>query len=194
MNTFTERPIIFSGDSVRAIRAGRKTQSRRVVKNAKPYAPTDSDIDVLWATGQIRCPFGQPGDHLWVREAWQKARPDIRMDGTSPVAYMATDAHPATGYGPFGHEWKSPLFMPRWASRITLEITGVRVERVQNISDADAIAEGIDAVYIALADMTHGATSPIEEFRALWNGINARRGFGWDINPWVWVIEFEVLA
>lgn len=206
-----ERPILFSGEMVRAILDGRKTQTRRVIKPQPsggwkfesppilgailPPHPKSGKHGVFVRRGLdsafpetdlIACPMGEPRDHLWVREAWQKAQSDVRMDGTSPVAYMATDAHPATGYGPHGYKWKSPIFMPRWASRITLEVVGVRVERVQDISRGDAIAEGV-----LFDPILH---SPVKSFWILWDRINAHRGYGWDVNPWVWVVEFKRLA
>lgn len=159
-----ERPIIFSTPMIQAILEGRKTQTRRVVKY-RPYAQDDAPVHLH------ECPYGVPGDRLWVREAWGQGYFTPPGDDTTEGAihYRATelDAHVT---------WKPSIFMPRWASRITLRITKVRVERVQNITGKDAIAEGVESV---------------DQYRKLWNSLNAKRDYGWDENPRVWVIEFR---
>ncbi len=165
----SEKPILFSGEMIRAVLDGRKTQTRRVVK-PQPVG--------LWAApGKSRCPYGQPGGRLWVRETFYPER-----SHRGPVSYRATwprDDDPPDG------GWKPSIFMPRWASRITLEIVSVRVEQVQDISEDDARAEGVD-------DGT-GQTRPLHPywFRALWDSINSKRGYGWEKNPWVWVVAFR---
>ena len=168
-----ERPIIMTGESVRAILEGRKTQTRRVIK---PQPRNGKD----W-----RCPYGQSGGRLWVRETWQaqsitgewwhKVKKDERPLHNWSVVDRATLPASLNEMPP---KWISPLFMPRWASRITLEVTGVRVERVQDISEDDAIAEGT------------GSTSV---YRLLWDSINAKRGYSWDSNPWVWAVGFKII-
>lgn len=160
-----ERPIIFSGEMVRAILAGRKTQTRRVIKPQ----PVIQDGVAFFKTGQ-RCPYGQIGDRMWVREAW------IRNSGVP--AYRADDPS-WPGETP---KWKPSIHMPRWASRITLEIVNVRVERLQDITVGDAWAEGCPNSDVNVIP---------DWFIPLWAGINAARGNGWDDNPWVWAIEFK---
>jgi hypothetical protein len=193
-----ERPILFSSEMVRAILDGRKTQTRLVVKpqpeTSFPFAKCikwgemESDRGIWgvpgWGTSVRRCPYGQPGDCLWVRETWCPT-----MDGAEVAYYKATIDQQIVK----GPKWKPSIHMPRWASRIALEVTGVRVERVQDISEGDAIAEGIEPHFAAIAEMSHDAISPESEFALLWDSINAKRGYSWDSNPWVWVVEFKVL-
>jgi hypothetical protein len=151
-----ERPILFSGPMVRAVLSGAKTQTRRV--HQPPWAAPDSLEEAL-----LQCRHGQPGDLLWVRETFAADRTSwyYRADGEIP-----------------GLTWTPSIFMPRAASRLTLRLTEVRVERVQDISQADAVAEG-----------TQGKAS----FALLWDALNAKRGYGWASNPWVWVLSFEVV-
>ncbi len=199
------RPILFSAPMVRALLDGGKTQTRRVAKNPFAYRPP-------------RCPYGQPGDWLWVRETWycddyrvQRGPyllpPDttakaMREDGT--LVYCADDSAPYEQDQPV---WRPSIHMPRWASRITLEVTGVRVERLQDISEADAITEGIPTDGSACPDChssgwmmqggdpveceapVHGRDS-IDEYRLLWGQINGAGS--WDADPWVWVVEFKL--
>ena len=190
-----ERPILFSAPMVRAILAGTKTQTRRVVKPQPGCDPRDDEhIDMG------RCPYGQPGTTLWVRETWS---PD-EYEGQRTF-YRADDEHflPAGG-------WKPSIHMPRFASRITLEITGLRVERLQDISPSDAIAEGLKGLSkdggqitkygIPDSDGLPGTDdagwpwhawriSPVDSYRRLWSQINGPRS--WDANPFVWVVEFK---
>jgi hypothetical protein len=145
---------------------------------------------------QIPCPYGQIGDRLWVRETWSAdfaghyphdrvwyAADDDRVhdidvrDGVRGIYSPESDVHV-----PF--RWRPSIHMPRWASRITLEVTGVRVERLQSISEADAIAEGC----VVGPDRTARW-----DYILLWDSLNATRGYGWDVNPWVWVVEFARL-
>lgn len=206
----TERPIIFSAPMVRALLAGTKTQTRRVVKYQAPdlvdddgWPLVDRSIDGI---GEVRaaCPYGQPGDRLWLRETWM---PDAPRDGTwagvaffgckgSPLsmipAQYRTPEHVIHRASWDGHDmvgWKPSIHMPRWASRITLEVTGVRVERLQDISTADALAEGVN-VHPDHHDKPPGSIySPVQAYRDLWEGINGAGS--WDANPWVFVIEFK---
>ena len=181
-----ERPIIFSGEMVRAILDGRKTQTRRVIKPQPDHIHTFQKGILLPQIGdkEIRCPYGQPGDRLWVRETWAKNNPVL----DAKVCYRADLMSPD-----LGKPWKPSIYMPRWASRITLEIVNVRVERVQEITEADVIAEGIGAFTLARGVLSDAPPDPRWKFIELWNSINANRGYGWEINPWVWVIEFKVL-
>ncbi len=197
-------PILFSGPMVRAILDGRKTQTRRVFK-VQPaddfcpevglYCPTlvdprtgemfpgkerfgASDLDECHP-----CPYGQPGDRLWVRETWQDTRSPGEPENRRQIMYRADDSRSLIG-------WRPSIFMPRWASRITLEITGVRAERLQEISDDDAFAEGIQS-WVDSGHGMAGGGSARGTYRALWESINGPGS--WDANPWAWVVEFRRL-
>ena len=192
-----ERPIIFSGEMVRAILDGRKTQTRRVIKpqpekqlnyewrpSRKRYMAAGSE-EALGLRLADWCPYGRPGGRLWVRETWlERPDPDPELGGIE-IKYRATGGVDPVEFG----GWRPSIYMPRWASRITLEITGVRVELVQRIGLGDITAEGIQA------DLGPAAHSTINDsyvrFIELWDSINAKRGYGWDTNPWVWVLEFR---
>lgn len=198
-----ERPILFSGPMVRAILDGRKTQTRRVVKPQSLVGHCGGGV-------VTKCPYGGTSDRLWVRETWaarldqDHVRPNDLPRGT--VGYWADGPARCCNTGCPGAAGKvrPSIFMPRWASRITLEITGVRIQRVQKISEEDAEAEGIDIVidqhrspWCASAGSDGcacGGKSNREHFALLWDSINAKRGFGWDVNPWVWVVEFKRVA
>jgi hypothetical protein len=171
-----ERPIIFNGEMVRAILDGRKSQTRRVVRWR---AYSDESIRVY----PHECPYGVPGDRLWVRETF--CIESSREVGPYDIRWKATDPTPELeiGTGEAGAKWSPSIHMPRWASRITLEIVNVRVERVQEITETGAILEGVDA--------SKYEKSYRYAFTQLWDSINAKRGFGWDANPWVWVLEFK---
>ncbi|WP_375592213.1 hypothetical protein [Chitiniphilus eburneus] len=203
----TERPILFSAPMVRAILDGRKTQTRRVVKPSK-----DLGVGCLLAPREIageinrgnylNSRYGQPGDRLWVREAYRtsfqydhiKPRdlPVARTKSTLAVPFWydadlygdLTPLHPGLGPG----KYRPGMFMPRAASRITLEITAVRVERLHDINGMDATHEGAP-VPDHLPD--DGARHEWARgwFRLLWNEINGDRS--WHENPWVWVVEFR---
>jgi hypothetical protein len=228
---------------VRAILEGRKTMTRRVIKpqpckGFEPYPDyggcgpfSDGHYGFCDDEGHDHfCPYGQPGDRLWVRETW-----DFRPwgDGKVRIAYGAdgeqTEATPPPGWNPtiYNYErWRPSIFMPRWASRISLEVTAVRVEHVQDISEEDAKAEGVEQQadgawfdYNPASSLRDGfaaigacpSTRAIHEtrmhigndygtmdartsFRSLWDSINAKRDYGWDANPWVWVIGFPRAA
>lgn len=186
------RPILFKDEMIRAILEGRKTQTRRVVKLPKNHVwgdfydgqiCPDSDLSSLgFPVDELRCPYGQPGDRLWVRETW--AEPTTLDPG--PTFYKAD--YPACVPAHFSNvpdasaiKWKPSIHMRRDQSRITLEISGVRVERLQDIREVDAKAEGVEPPECCYAHY-HG-------FSKLWESIN---GLGsWDANPWVWCIEFK---
>lgn len=198
-----ERPILFSGPMVRAILEGRKTVTRRVVKPAPVAvdAPPPAIAGGHWEwkgkrlAGQkdeflAQCPYGQPGDRLWVREAWSthSAFDSIppRDLTTRSIAYLA-DGEVRTG------KYRPPMFMPRWASRILLEITDVRVERLQSISEEQAEAEGCAPAWLDADDneTVHFAAQPTyrQGFARLWRDINGAGS--WEANPWVWAISFR---
>lgn len=232
-----ERPILFSAQLVRAILEGRKTQTRRVVKLGEHAEGADRFITAPASDGKhcgsfwpirrgatidcpVACPYGQPGDRLWVRETWAVQRhepcepherdwqelysPTIRYLADGATRHVQGDR--ATGVGIYhGPVEKSrpSIHMTRWASRITLEITDVRVQRVQDISEEDAIAEGIRELPLQkgepgawwcadpLGNPSLHYRTPRAAFAALWDSINAKRGFGWNANLHVWALTFK---
>lgn len=215
-----ERPILFSGPMVRALLAGTKTQTRRAMR-PQPSHMNPAGIPrlahLVGPSSVISCPYGQPGDQLWVRETYfafgrwetrfsvEKGRDEwhfIDMTIECGHAYAfeppAGWKKPRRGDGVLPQWWRRPaIFMPRAASRITLEITEVRVERLQAISEADAIAEGIEQVpgpesYPMWRDYGKPNTRVLPasaSYETLWQSINGPDS--WDANPWVWVVEFK---
>lgn len=237
-----ERPILFSGPMVRAILEGRKTQTRRLVKFPSTGAFvcvqgywTSQTVDEWWPLVSVdgestsdgdgnetpmRCPYGKPGDRLWVRETtyiwgrWlknglgktgkQKWR--FKIEARS-ITFDPSHPQVATKNTPKERNmyWKRPsIHVPRWASRMTLEITDVRVERLQSISKADAIAEGIDSPSTAPTNSTpwrnylvkqpagaHNFCTPQRSYMSLWDSINGTRSS--DSNPWVWAVTFKMV-
>ena len=248
-----ERPILFNASMVRAILAGDKTQTRRIAKPVR-----HPDLGNIYAAGALvlerepqhvierACPYGRPGDRLWVRESFWIEHDSDSLEGAgafdcgidlktgdwASVCYCADQETAGTWIGPdqyypertfvpwgdggFVPEFfsKRPnIHMPRWASRILLEITCVRVERLQDISEPDALAEGIeknwtgdprkrqngfgtigwvpDCGWINYMEDMDGepAYTPQDSFRSLWQSINGRDN--WAVNPWVWVVEFR---
>jgi hypothetical protein len=205
-----ERPILFSGPMVLALLDGRKTQTRRLV-GARGFHAFEGDEDndgwplaPVERTGclaRLPATYGAPGDRLWVRETWYDNAPSMTLqertrepDGSiRGVEYRAThdcasfeDGCPCNPDGDGKRsEWRPSIFMPRWASRLTLEVTSVRVEPLQSISERDACAEGMGS------PLTRDCKTP--KFAALWDAINGERA-PWASNPWVWVIEFRRLA
>ncbi|KIA78994.1 hypothetical protein QR66_18395 [Chromobacterium piscinae] len=183
-----ERPILFAGEMVRAALAGTKTQTRRIVKGEPDFIrwnPIAINGVAGWENEHgrpLRCPHGRPGDRLWVREAFQIVR---RGDDWDIPIYRADDIA-----GHINSGWKPSIHMPRWASRILLEITDVRVERLQDISEADAVAEGVTPAAVQSFSDTGLVTRPAGfAYRDLWEQINGAGS--WDANPWVWVVEFK---
>lgn len=202
-----ERPILFSGAMVRAILEGRKTMTRRVVKDPicteKEVYGCDSSITWYGKYGlRSPCKFGQVGDRLWVREAFAIVPRTAYSysEGVQQTLRPNDDQYAAAIYregwvrSKSGFSWRPSIYMPRWASRITLEIVNVRVERLHDISEDDAQAEGVDLIHSigAFEDYmndTNTYTEARQSFASLWESIN---GVGsWDDNPWVWVIEFK---
>ena len=189
-----ERPILMSAPMVRAILAGAKTQTRRVMKGTQPWGMKDGRPEWAIAGSEPRCPYGVLGDRLWVRETWaqnENQLSETRMDRS--YAYAADNAGRALDNG--GEKpWRPSIHMPRWASRITLEVTGVRVERLQDISEADAIAEGISfsaafGGYHTEDGRHFHCTDPIESYASLWDSIHGAGS--WDANPFVWCVSFK---
>jgi hypothetical protein len=215
-NKLKERPILFSGAMVRAVMDGTKTQTRRIVKPQPPQrwskvAPVKSesagiigwdfynDIDRI-DHGYINkpCPYGKIGDRLWVRETFCFVA-DSQYGEEDWIDYRATpkysDEAPACWHEePKGNRelvWKPSIFMPRRASRITLEITGIRIERLQDISEYDAKAEGCIAGYGKIpGSKISTMMTAVDYFRNLWRTINGKKA-PWASNPFVWVIEFK---
>jgi hypothetical protein len=191
-----ERPILFSAPMVRAIFDGRKTQTRRIVKLAGRTVDSRSDgtLYVARATRSpqetsftVPCPYGAPGDRLWVRETFSMMNRERTLATTELYDQQPTDLEVVfRADEDHGHKaWHPSIFMPRWASRITLEVTGVRVERLHSITDDDARAEGCLG-YPGAVDAT-----PREEFEELWKHINGLES--WRANPFVWVVSFKRL-
>jgi len=211
-----ERPILFSAEMVRAILDGRKTQTRRVIK-PQPICTGTSGIDRFergclgmdyWypssPSGKIgifeppryKCPYGVPGDRLWVRETWLNA--GVEIPGCKPdEIWYREDEDEAFAISCEPHDqrpkWRPSIFMPRWASRITLEVTGIRVERVQDIIEGDIRSEGVECPeHDFHSGFCAGECSSLRgAFRTLWDSINKKRGYEWDVNPWCWVISFR---
>ncbi|HGW4611669.1 TPA: hypothetical protein ACNIE9_003004 [Enterobacter chengduensis] len=209
-----ERGMIFNGEMVLAILDGRKTQTRRIIK-PQPEVTLSGGLSGTWLSRPlnglllpkiediaIHCPFGVVGDRIWVRETW--ARYNIDQD-RHDIAYRATtpDDWPEEG------RWRPSIHMPRWASRITLEITDVRVERLNSINEHDAIAEGLAEISKDRRTYKYGVPDrdgypgtddcgwpwheweryPISAYSKLWESIYGDDS--WQANPWVWVIEFK---
>ncbi|HCB9327694.1 TPA: morphogenetic protein [Klebsiella variicola] len=202
-----ERGMIFNAEMVRAILDGRKTQTRRIMtvqpessefglryiaesslaKEVGMYFWSQSDACGMKARSKpFACPYGKPGDRIWVRETWARYNID---QNSHDIAYRATT--PAD-WPEEGH-WRPSIHMPRWASRILLEITGVRVERLNAISQEDAQAEGMELTgwRPTYSDPDSGGEvmTPYDNFAELWSSIYGAEN--WQANPWVWVIEFK---
>ncbi|WP_122672574.1 hypothetical protein [Pseudomonas viridiflava] len=226
MPEIKERPNLFSAPMVRAILSGQKTVTRRVV-NFQPsdlsWSRRDHRFEYLAGRavngGELngfyvystrhgsewsaRCPFGQPGDRLWVREAWQadeqvNAVAPRELSHGEPIHYPADSAFKQTGCSMITiGKTRQSIHMPRWVSRILLEITAVRVERLNAISDVQAMAEGVRLYtdHVELGNMYHVdgietySAEPRKSFELLWSRINGADS--WTANPWVWVVEFK---
>ncbi len=244
-----ERPILFSAPMVRAILDGRKTVTRRMVKgielargeargvrvapNTFCYLDFDGVPGLSWRPFggsptvpyppekvEAACPYGGPGDRLWVRETWAPCEASMRRGSFQYRADGAVGHRWSTnggeeGWSRNGHtlglapndalgvwvgppsRWRPSIHMPRWASRITLEVTGVRVERLQAITEADAVAEGVERA--AGGWRNYDATfrresfpDPVVSYRSLWESINGPDS--WRAEPWVWVVSFRAPA
>jgi len=168
-----EHPILFSGPMVRAILEGRKTQTRRGIRNP-------GRLDGLMLPGEAAqwCPYGHPGDLLWVRETFAKRYADAERDPADGIVYRVD------GGCVIEPRWTPAIHMPRWASRITLRITDVQVQRLQEITESDAAAEGCCTTWDDYPKQNR------EAFAELWDKINGKRA-PWASNPWIWAISFE---
>ncbi|AWF66271.1 putative upf86.8 [Pseudomonas aeruginosa] len=201
-----ERPILFNEQMVRAILEGRKTVTRRVMKPQPDFLGSMVDPNTPFKTldaglhARITCPYGEPGDRLWVREAWAA---DAQVDAIAPrdlsqgepIWYPADFSVRQTGCSMISKGRGRPsIHMPRWASRVLLEITAVRVERLQDISEEQALAEGVhgepcDHARQACSDIGCWGDTAKGAFGFLWEQLNGAGA--WQANPWVWVVEFK---
>lgn len=185
-----ERPILFNGAMVRAILDGRKTVTRRAVKDLEPgcrYQGLEPDGRHLFtkgpAYGKVSCPYGEPGDRLWVRETFAV----YGDEKFAAIHYRADRPHHVAQKG---MGYKPSIHMPRWACRILLEVTDVRVERLQAITYEQAAAEGVhrdQRMWFATDEGGPAFKYPEQAFAQLWR----QTGGDWDANPWVWVVEFK---
>ena len=200
-----EHPILFNTEMVKAILDGRKTQTRRIIKNIPSFLNVEMDKDYravfyenVWKIRHMLCPYGKIGDRLWVRETWcdyipqkKQVSNNYRGDDRQVIYKASHKMADMEGFEDMVLEqdikWKPSIFMPRWVSRINLEITDIRVERVLDISEEDAKSEGVNR--FEGKDTYSYAVS----FAGLWDSINAKRGYGWEINPWVWIIVFKII-
>lgn len=204
-----ERPIIMGAEEVRGILAGRKTVTRRAL-NPQPVV---SKIDGGWnisgiphfmgypethiqRDGRFKCPYGLPGQMMWVREKWGYEVGQIWCPGPIPkgasedvrIVYAADEE----GFDEDPAQWCSPLFLPRWASRLTLGIVSIRVERLQEITEGDAIAEGWPKASGDFDSPSPGNGGPFDWYRTLWDSLSGKKpGCAWSDNPFVWRIEFR---
>lgn len=207
-----DTPILFSAPMVIAILEDRKFQTRRVLK-VQPLDILPMLVPNLWV-GHIQpdppkgivfhCRYGSPGDHLWLRETWavekkydHLAPSKLPKRARAKISYRAEGLKPAWS-GRVGR-WRPSIHMPRWASRINLEIVKVRVERVQEITEQDALAEGMPEwvkkvkwkSFDAPREQESEYVKPRQWFNTIWDNLNKNRGFGWDTNPYVWRLEFR---
>lgn len=207
------KPILFSAPMIRALLEGRKTQTRRIIESQPKVSDEEAKVlPAAWDAGfvDVKCPYGEPGDLLWVKESWRvpsilddlsgKQIADKAVDAGyrlpwCPIKYDADGTlNSVKAWSEFGFTLNSAVpgryrharFMPRWASRITLKIKKIRVERLQDIIEQDAQAEGCGAI----VDYAVGRTYRTE-FQELWRSIHGPES--WQQNPWLWVIEFEVI-
>lgn len=198
-----EKPILMSTPMIKAILSGAKTVTRRVIKPQPTYCRfVESGIftyphPVAESDSWIYCPYGEVGNCLWVKETWQaynlsgssysslpkekKAQAELYNWAVVSKATNPEDKRPRD-------PWIPSIFMPRWASAITLEITDVKVERIQEINNHEAWREGIPE----FGNWIKNEGEARDEFARLWDSINLKRGYGWDANPWVWAISFKL--
>lgn len=198
-----EHPILFNTEMVNAILEGRKTMTRRVIKSQPSdvgavkihreqmrenefYFSSNTGKIGIFTPQFVKCPYGPIGSKLWVKETWAASRLFDLMPPRD-IPQNADLFFKADGIGNWNNcaRVRPSIFMPRWASRVALEITNIRVEQVQDITDSDAIQEGVDRTNTSIPGYA------VQRFKALWDSINKKRGYGWDKNPWVWGVEFR---
>ena len=231
-----ETPILFKTPMVEAILSGQKTQTRRIITPQPPeeavhftfnkedgywfyFTPAAGDLWPCTKDERLTCPYGRPGDQLWVRETWRTSEDEGWIKGYSFLASINEDDgfiehQPGNkkrdswweiAWIKHRSKWRPSIFMPRWVSRIQLRITDIRVEKLQDLRQRDAMAEGSapeekiihgsDVVYCkkAIPKATElKSENYIGGFQKLWDSLNKKRGYSWESNPWVWVIEFMV--
>ena len=197
----TERGMIFNSEMVRAILDGRKTQTRRIIKLSHERGMLNPVIkgrngeitSVSCRLAPLLCPFGQPEDRIWVRETWAEAgasAPDLKLYRANYPDHVPSHYENVPPVDEI--RWKPSIHMPRWASRSLLGITDVRVERLNAISQADAIAEGAPPSHPSIDCVSQEYGFP--DFSRSWFGQTWQHIYGeesWQANPWVWVIEFK---
>lgn len=185
-----ERPILFSAPMVRALLAGTKTVTRRLLKPRHDFHVEDGvPFFEAYVYGEpesprVPCPYGEPGDRFWVREAFRTSRDEPVKPGAEILYPACLNDYDRKDKGP----WRPSIHIPRWASRITLEVTGVRAERLHDITEEGARSEGVEP-FVHPA----GAVSYRDGFANLWNDINGET-MPFDENPWVWVVSFKAVA
>jgi hypothetical protein len=203
-----EHPILFNTEMIQAILDGRKNQTHRVIKpqpklHKKGYYTRNGGVFFI-DHPEYHCPYGKAGDELWVRETcllWRNLDGDKELGCDGPV-FKTDEEYEACKkdikkIGTKNSNWAvtPSIYMPRWASRIQLVIKDIRIERLQTITNKDAIAEGIqvdDSEHVVRQDDDINWGSAKGGFSELWDSINADRGYGWDTNPFIWVVEFDV--
>lgn len=215
-----ERPILFSPEMARAIREGRKTETRRVVNvgRLKPsvwthdgigsWGPRDAFRWVARAlrynvwSWPIRCPYGDPGDRLWVREQWAvHFRYDGRSVSSLQLSCKGEVAYRADGMqGGWIGKWRPSIHMPRWACRTVLEVVERFPQQLQEIDEESAKSEGVEfrgGYWLGGIHRIKGTLqcwpTARDAFARIWDRINAKRGYPWESNPWVWVVRFKVV-
>jgi hypothetical protein len=213
-NPTPEKPILMNTEMVRAIMNGTKTQTRRVadvlgkekfldlaIYHQWLLATSDHDSVPLSNELAAHSPFGKSGTLLWVRETFQRVPDTLKTEDVQPFLFKADNI------GKLYWKWKPSIHMPKDAARIWLMVADVRIERLQDMGDDDAIAEGVLRYdfdkqsknwsvysYHDYCDSTVFANTALDSFRSLWQSIYDKRGLGWQKNPWVWVYTFEVLS
>lgn len=222
--TMDEKPIIFNAEMLRAIHEGRKTQTRRIVAEdmGNVFHPAVNSQGEIWFKDRRKIAsarFGRPGDNLWVRETWSAKQPatwseklkslivdirpaDLLASGVTKADLLYKVDLAADELG--GINWRASIHMPRWASRLDLKVKNIRVERLMDISEEDAIAEGIERRWLGrthkrdwrivegwrdYSNETSTCLTPESSYQTLWESINGKGS--WQKNPWVWVIEFQ---
>lgn len=190
-----ERPILFSTDMVKAILVGRKIMTRRVIKGKE----LDALVSGIYSMGELakyHCPYGKVGDRLWLRERYRVFSSSDECSHYESCNCYKYDGKPIYYADQLDNEskWKPSIFMPRKFSRITLEISDTKVERVQQITHEDAVREGCYSAKELVLHEKVCDTASVHHFANLWDSINAKRGYSWASNPWVWVISFKVLT